>query len=100
MKNLIKSKFKIHNHKQLLIFSAIALGIICPSNMESQPLSKTKFNEFNTYSSKSFITKAVERTGSSVVTIETQRYVKKGKNTNYYFEGLECKFYHFGELFY
>jgi len=77
LKNLRKSKFKIHNHKQILIFSAIALGIICPSNMISQPLSKTKFNEFNTYSSKSFITKAVERTGSSVVTIETQRYVKK-----------------------
>jgi len=79
LKNLRKSKFKIHNHKQLLIFSAITLGIICPSNMISQPLSKTKFNEFNTYSSKSFITKAVERTGSSVVTIETQRYVKKRK---------------------
>ena len=47
--------------------------------MVSQPLSKTKFNEFNTHSSKSFITEAVERTGSSVVTIETQRYVKKRK---------------------
>ena len=79
LKNLIKSKFKIHNHKQLLIFSAITFGIICPSNMVSQPLSKTKFNEFNTHSSKSFITEAVERTGSSVVTIETQRYVKKRK---------------------
>ena len=79
LKNLRKSKFKIHNHKQLLIFSAITLGIIFPSNMISQPLSKTKFNELNTYSSKSFITEAVERTGSSVVTIETQRYVKKRK---------------------
>ena len=76
-KNVRKSKFKIHNYKQLLIFSAITLGIICPSNMISQPLSKTKFNDFNSYSSKSFITEAVERTGSSVVTIETQRYIKK-----------------------
>ena len=43
----------------------------------SQPLTKPKFNEVNVYSNKSFITKAVEKTGSSVVTIDTQRYVKK-----------------------
>jgi len=40
---------------------------------------EAKLNEINNYSSKSFITKAVERTGSSVVTIDTQRYVKKRK---------------------
>ena len=45
----------------------------------SQPLSKPKINEINLYSNKSFITKAVERTGAAVVTIDTQRYVKKRK---------------------
>jgi len=36
-------------------------------------------NEINIYSKKSFITKAVERTVAAVVTIDTQRYVKKRK---------------------
>ena len=53
------------------------MGIISPINVISQPLISPKFNEINKYSNKSFITKAVEKTGSSVVTIETQRYVKK-----------------------
>tara|TARA_A100001234_G_scaffold121502_1_gene106535 strand:+ start:792 stop:1865 length:1074 start_codon:yes stop_codon:yes gene_type:complete len=55
------------------------MGIICPSNVISESLSKTRINEVNTYSNKSFITKAVERTGSSVVTIDTQKYVKTRK---------------------
>ncbi len=55
------------------------MGIIYPTNVISQQLTKPKINEFNISSEKSFITKAVERTGSSVVTIDTQRYVKKRK---------------------
>ena len=70
---------KSYSHKKLLIYSAITMGIIFPLNLISQPLTKNKINEVNLYSKKSFITKAVERTGSSVVTIETQRYVKKRK---------------------
>ena len=62
---------------QLLLYALIAMSIISPSNVISQTLTKPKSNEVNTYSNKSFITKAVERTGPSVVTIETQRYVKK-----------------------
>ena len=53
------------------------MAFICPTNVISQPFTDPKINEVNTYSKKSFITKAVERTGSSVVTIDTQRYVKK-----------------------
>jgi len=67
--------------KQLLISSAITLGILCPSNVISQPLTKTKLYEVNKFSNESFITNAVEKTGSSVVTIETQRYVKRRKFT-------------------
>ena len=55
------------------------MGIRYPVKVISQPLSKPKVNETNLYSSKSFITKAVERTGAAVVTIDTQRYVKKRK---------------------
>ena len=70
---------KNKKHKKLLFSSAITIGIICPTNLISQPITKTQFNEFNLNSNKSFITRAVERTGSSVVTIETQRYVKRRK---------------------
>ena len=72
-KNIRKLKLKGWNQKQLLLSTAITIGIVSPVNVISQPLINPKWNENN----KSFITKAVEKTGSSVVTIETQRYVKK-----------------------
>ena len=53
------------------------MGIRYPAKVISQPLSKPKINEVSLFSNKSFITKAVERTGAAVVTIDTQRYVKK-----------------------
>ena len=74
-----KSKLKSYNHKLLLISSAITMGFIYPSNLISQPLVNTKYNSLNTNSNESFITKAIEKTGSSVVTIDTQRYVQKRK---------------------
>jgi len=76
-------KLKNFYQKKSLLSWVIAVGIICPSNIMSQPitLNKNTVNEGNLYSKKSFITKAVERTGSSVVTIDTQRYVKKRKLT-------------------
>ena len=78
-KHIRKLQLKSHNHKHLLISSAITMFFLWPSNVISQPLNQTKFSEVNSYSNKSFITKAVERTGSSVVTIDTQRYVKRRK---------------------
>ena len=72
-------KLKINIHKQLLFSSVITMGILCPSKAISEPLIYTSFNKINKVSNKSFISKAVEKTGSSVVTIDTQRYVKKRK---------------------
>ena len=72
-KNIKKSKLKSWNQKQFLLSTAITIGILSPANVISQSLINPKLNGIN----KSFITKAVEKTGSSVVTIETQRYVKK-----------------------
>ena len=72
-------KIKMLQQKKLLISSVITMGILSPSNVISQPLINQKSNEINQNSNKSFITKAVEKTGSSVVTIETQRYVNKRK---------------------
>jgi len=70
---------KRYIQKIILITSLITVGIRYPAKVISQPLSKPKINEVNLYSNRSFITKAVERTGSAVVTIDTQRYVKKRK---------------------
>tara|TARA_A100001388_G_scaffold116961_1_gene86357 strand:- start:362 stop:1435 length:1074 start_codon:yes stop_codon:yes gene_type:complete len=53
------------------------MGILYPSTGISNPLFNTTFNEVNKNSNKSFITKAIEETGPSVVTIETQRYLKQ-----------------------
>jgi S1-C subfamily serine protease len=72
-KKIKKSKLKRWNQKQFLLSVAITLGIVSPANVISQTLINPKLNEIN----KSFITRAVEKTGSSVVTIETQRFVKK-----------------------
>ena len=68
---------KTRSHKKLFLSSAITISILCPVNLLSEQLTKPEFNQINVYSNKSFITNAVERTGSSVVTIDTQRYVKK-----------------------
>ena len=70
---------KKYIQKLLLIASLITVGITFPIKVISQPLIKPKINGVNLYSNKSFITKAVERTGAAVVTIDTQRYVKKRK---------------------
>jgi len=78
-KRIKKLNLKRFNQKIFLLSSAISIGIFCPLNTISQPLITSKLNEINKYSNKSFITKAVEKTGSSVVTIDTQRYVKKRK---------------------
>ncbi len=79
LKKIKKTKLKIYYHKQLLFSSLITMGILCPSKVISQPLINTSFNKTNIISNKSFISKAVEKTGSSVVTIDTQRYVEKRK---------------------
>ena len=76
-KNIKKSKLKIYIQKILLIASLITVGIRYPAKVISQPLSQPKINRVDLHSKKSFITKAVERTGAAVVTIDTQRYVKK-----------------------
>ena len=65
--------------QRLLLSSVITMGIISSTNVISQPLINKKYNAINTNNTISFITKAVERTGSSVVTIDTQKYVKRKK---------------------
>ena len=66
-------------YRIFLYTSALTLNIYGNSNVISQPLLTPNFNEINKFSNKSFITKAIEKTGASVVTIERQKYVKKRK---------------------
>jgi len=68
---------KRYIQKLILIVSLIPVGITYPAKVIPQTLSKPKINEVSLFSNKSFITKAVERTGAAVVTIDTQRYLKK-----------------------
>ena len=46
-------KFKLYKHNQFLLSSLITLGIICPSNLVSQPLTKGKFYEQSNGSNRS-----------------------------------------------
>ena len=78
-RNIRKSKLKRYVQNLLLVTSVITVGTIYSTKAISLSLSKPKINEVNIHSNKSFITKAVERTGAAVVTIDTQRYVKKRK---------------------
>ncbi len=78
-KKLRKLKLKSFNQKQLLLSSLITMSIVFPTNVISQSFTKPKINDVNIFSKKSFITEAVEKTGSSVVTIDTQKFVKKRK---------------------
>ncbi len=80
LKKIKNSKLTGFKYKQIFISTTISIGFLSPLNVISQPLTNPKFNEVKIYSKKSFITKAVEKTGSSVVTIDTQRYVKRRKS--------------------
>ena len=70
----IKSKkfvFKI-----LLFFSYLSLILINKSIVISRPIRNNNLDKEYKISSISFITKAIQKTGDSVVTIETQKFVK------------------------
>jgi len=79
-----KSNLNNYYQKLILTFSAITFGFIFAPNVISKPFTEPTIEEADLYSKKSFVTKAVERTGPSVVTIETQRYIKKRKFPNNY----------------
>ena len=72
-----KIKLTKYKHNNLILFSAITLSILCPLNVISKPLINSKFNAINQDQNNSFINKAIEKTGPSVVTIDAQKYVKK-----------------------
>ena len=82
LRTINKSKSTNNRYKKLLLASALILGIISDSNVIPKPLFNENFHENSKYSNKSFITKAIEKTGASVVTIDSQRYVKQRRFSN------------------
>ena len=75
-KIITKGKFIKFSFKKLFFLSCLTLGLINKSNVISQPLVNKNLNEESRISNISFITKAVKKTGASVVTIDTQRFVE------------------------
>ena len=78
-KTITKRKFIKFSFKKLFFLSCLTLGLINKSNVISQPIVNQNLNEESKISNISFITKAVKKTGASVVTIDTQRFVKNRK---------------------
>ena len=75
-KTITKGKFVKFSFKKLFFLSCLTLGLINKSNVISQPIVNQNLNEESKISNISFITKAVKKTGASVVTIDTQRFVE------------------------
>ncbi|WP_288346377.1 trypsin-like peptidase domain-containing protein [uncultured Prochlorococcus sp.] len=75
-KTITKGKFIKFSFKKLFFLSCLTLGLINKSNVISQPIVNQNLNEESKISNISFITKAVKKTGASVVTIDTQRFVE------------------------
>ena len=44
-KKIKKLKQKIYRQKQILLYAFIAIGILCPSNLIPQPLTKTSLSQ-------------------------------------------------------
>ena len=76
LKTITKGKFIKFSFKKLFFLSCLTLGLINKSNVISQPIVNQNLNEESKISNISFITKAVKKTGASVVTIDTQRFVE------------------------
>ncbi len=73
---MVKKKFQIN---KLLFISAIFVGLSINSESISSTYKKRIDNALIANESKSFITKAIEKSGPAVVTIDTQRLVKSNK---------------------
>ncbi len=76
LKKIKKKKLMNFSFQKLFFLSYLTLGLINKSNVISQPIVNQNLKEDSKISNISFISKAVKKTGASVVTIETQRLVQ------------------------
>ena len=77
LKTVIKIKSKKFYFKKLFFLSYLTFGLINKLDVISQPIVNKNFENGLNISKISFITEAINKTGDSVVTIDTQRVVKK-----------------------
>ncbi len=76
LRDLRLTKNKKFSFRKLFFFSYLALILINKSNVISEPIkNQSQYNE-SKISNISFISKAIKKTGPSVVTIDTQRFVR------------------------
>ena len=73
---LVKKKLQIN---KLLFISAIFVSLSINTNSFSSTFKKRINNALIANESKSFVTKAIEKSGPAVVTIDTQRLIKSNK---------------------
>ena len=76
LKAITQIKLMKFSFRKLFLLSYLTFGLINKSNVISQPINNQNLDEGSKISNISFITKAVKKTGASVVTIDTQRFVK------------------------
>ncbi len=76
LRDLAKIKSKKLSIKILLFFSYLTIILINKSNVISQPIKNKNLDKESKISNISFITKAVKKTGGSVVTIDTKKFVE------------------------
>ena len=65
--------------KKLIFLSSLTLGLLNEPKVISQPIANLNLDKESKISTTSFITKAIKKTGASVVTIDTQKFVKNKK---------------------
>ena len=63
--------------RKLLLASTLTLSIFSKFNVIAQPIINQNLTKDSQISKISFITEAIEKTGPSVVTIDTQRFIRK-----------------------
>ena len=71
-----QKNFKKSFFRKLFILSSLTLGLLNYEKVISQAIRYPNLEEASKISTTSFITKAVNKTGASVVTIDTQRFIK------------------------
>ena len=76
MKAVKQTKQMRFSFKKLFFLSYLTLGLFNKPYLISQPIISQNVEKESKITNTSFITKAIKKTGASVVTIETQRFVK------------------------
>ena len=76
LKAIKQIKSNNFSFKKLFFLTYLTIGLVNKPNVISQPIVNPNIEKESKISNISFITKAINKTGASVVTIDTQRFVK------------------------